>query len=268
MKRTHLIAVLVGVIAVGLFTADALAFCNSSTGTFVQRDPGPGGMMAASRVGAMRPPVAGQFVPRDQYSDGMNLHQYARSNPGNMVDWNGSQAAPPSSQPVPANGDYIVIDLGPYAGEGIYGGNTEVVFNANSIGLTSEGCGGGQYQIVLTGWYGEASYRWHDAANKAHELRHVEIGRQGWNDLWGYAQTHLGVCYCPDVAACWRDAIVAKREAAFASQLAQQWRFDADDYGDRVPGVKDHARQAAAAAAAAKKKFDEINKKCSQMSKG
>lgn len=91
MKRTHLIAVLFGVIAVGIFAADASAYYHPGMGVFMSRDPGAGG---ATRIGAGGPAVAGGFIPRDptgsnQYADGMNLYQYVRGNPVNRVDPHG-----------------------------------------------------------------------------------------------------------------------------------------------------------------------------------
>lgn len=89
MKRTHLMAALVAVVAVGIFTTDASAYYNPSTGTFMSRDPGAGGAMAASRVGSAGPAVGGKFIPTDptgQYRDGPNLYQYVRDNPITGLD--------------------------------------------------------------------------------------------------------------------------------------------------------------------------------------
>lgn len=88
MKRTHLIAVLVGVVALGILAADASAMYNPNLGQFMQRDPGAG---SANRVGTAGPAVAGGFIPRDptgtnQYADGMSLYQYVRSNPITGLD--------------------------------------------------------------------------------------------------------------------------------------------------------------------------------------
>ena len=83
-KRTHLIAALVGIVAMSIFAADASAMYHPGMGTFMQRDPGAGG---AHRLGAGGAPAAtGRFIPRDptgsnQYADGMNLYQYTKSNP-------------------------------------------------------------------------------------------------------------------------------------------------------------------------------------------
>jgi hypothetical protein len=83
MKRTHLIAVLAGIVAVAVFAADASAMYHPTLGRFTSRDPGPGGAM---RGGAAGPASAGAFIPRDptgnnHYGDGMNLYQYVGSNP-------------------------------------------------------------------------------------------------------------------------------------------------------------------------------------------
>jgi hypothetical protein len=42
------------------------------------------------RVGATGPAAGEGFLPRDQYADGMNLYQYVRSQPTNMVDPKGT----------------------------------------------------------------------------------------------------------------------------------------------------------------------------------
>jgi len=86
MKRTHLIAVLVGIVAMGIFAADASAMYHPGMGRFMQRDPGAG---SANRIGAGGPAVAGGFIPMDQYADGMNLYQYVRGNPYSLRDPSG-----------------------------------------------------------------------------------------------------------------------------------------------------------------------------------
>ena len=88
MKRTHLIAALVGLVAIGIFATDAAAYYHPGLGRFTSRDPGAGGAM---RIGGGGPAVAGGFIPRDptgsnQYADGMNLYQYVRSNPIDGLD--------------------------------------------------------------------------------------------------------------------------------------------------------------------------------------
>jgi len=87
-KRTSQIAVLIGIVAVGIFTADAAAMYHPGVGRFMQRDPGAGGAM---RIGAGGAAPVGRFIPRDptgssHYADGMNLYQYTRSNPIICVD--------------------------------------------------------------------------------------------------------------------------------------------------------------------------------------
>lgn len=90
--RTRLIAVLVALAAVAVFTTDASAMYHAGMGVFMQRDPGAGG---ANRVGSGGAPAAtGRFIPRDptgsnQYANGMNLYQYVRSNPAAFVDPSG-----------------------------------------------------------------------------------------------------------------------------------------------------------------------------------
>lgn len=66
MKTKHLVPVLLGLATLAFFTADASAMYNPATGTFMQRDPGPGGMMAAPapRI-AGEGVMGGSFVPRD-----------------------------------------------------------------------------------------------------------------------------------------------------------------------------------------------------------
>ncbi len=83
MKTTHLIAALVGIVTVYILATDASAMYNPSAGTFMQRDPGAG---TATRAGGAGPAVGGGFIPRDQYADGMNLYQYARSSPCQFSD--------------------------------------------------------------------------------------------------------------------------------------------------------------------------------------
>ncbi len=86
MKRIHLVAVLVVLVAMGIFAADASAYYNPSMGRFMSRDPGAG---SATRIGAGGRAVTGGFIPRDQYHDGMNLYQYVGSNPIIAVDPSG-----------------------------------------------------------------------------------------------------------------------------------------------------------------------------------
>jgi len=88
MKRIGTSTVLLGIITVAIFTADASAYYHPTMGRFLQRDPGAGN---ANRIGAGgAAPVSG-FIPRDptgtnQYADGMNLYQYVGSNPAGFAD--------------------------------------------------------------------------------------------------------------------------------------------------------------------------------------
>ncbi len=63
MKKTHLIAALVGIIAMGIIAADASAYYHPTLGRFLTRDLGAG---SAKRVGAGGPTVASGFIPMDQ----------------------------------------------------------------------------------------------------------------------------------------------------------------------------------------------------------
>lgn len=89
--RTRLIAVLVALAAVAVFTTEASAMYHAGMGVFMQRDPGAGAGGPA-RMGAGGAPAAtGRFIPRDptgsnQYADRMNLYQYVRGNPVIYVD--------------------------------------------------------------------------------------------------------------------------------------------------------------------------------------
>lgn len=91
MKTSRLAAALIALSALTLFAADASAYYSPSTGQFLSRDPGP-------RAGAGGMAAAGRFLPRDadepdeQYSDGMSLYQYVKSNPVNAVDPDGRKA--------------------------------------------------------------------------------------------------------------------------------------------------------------------------------
>ena len=86
MKNTRLIAVLAGLVAVGIFAADASAMYHPGLGRFTSRDSG---RSSASRIAVSEDVPGGQFMPRDQYSDGGNLYQYVRSNPAGRVDPSG-----------------------------------------------------------------------------------------------------------------------------------------------------------------------------------
>lgn len=85
MKMKHLVAVLLGLAALSLFTADASAMYNPATGTFLQRDPGPSGMMATPSVDTARPTTGGGFLPRDQVgASSPNLWQPDTSEPATL----------------------------------------------------------------------------------------------------------------------------------------------------------------------------------------
>ncbi len=86
MKRSHLIAVLVGFMAIVAFANTASAYYHPGLGRFTSRDPGP------ARVGSGGMGAGGQFVQRDQYVDGMNLYQYVRSSPTRYLDPSGTEA--------------------------------------------------------------------------------------------------------------------------------------------------------------------------------
>ena len=89
MRTRHFFAVLASFAAVAILAADASAMYHPTMGRFLQRDPGPGEMMTAPRVGTGGPAIGGGFLPRDpteQYRDGMNLVEYVGSNPVGRVD--------------------------------------------------------------------------------------------------------------------------------------------------------------------------------------
>ncbi len=86
MKNSRLLAALVAAAFIVLAAADASAMYNPATGTFLQRDPGPGG---PARVGTAPSLGANHFTPRDpfgNYADGPNLYRYVGSNPLARVD--------------------------------------------------------------------------------------------------------------------------------------------------------------------------------------
>ena len=91
MKRTHLIATIVGLMAIAVASQDALArgrMYHPGLGVFMQRDP----VGTATAPPMARNLSASQYTRRDptvQYADGMNLYQYVRSNPANRRDWTG-----------------------------------------------------------------------------------------------------------------------------------------------------------------------------------
>ncbi len=68
MKISHMVAIVVAVVAIAFFASEASAYYNPSTGRFLSRDPGP---EVPARVGSA---IA-------EYADGMNLYQYAGSSP-------------------------------------------------------------------------------------------------------------------------------------------------------------------------------------------
>ncbi|MFW6106864.1 MAG: hypothetical protein ACOC8H_01755 [bacterium] len=104
MRTTRLIAIMVGLAAIAMVTADAHAIYHPGMGRFLQRDPGAGASGPA-RIGAATPAMGGGFAQRDpitqppnrvghaglnnQYADGMNLYQYVGSNPTGFVDPSG-----------------------------------------------------------------------------------------------------------------------------------------------------------------------------------
>ena len=79
-KRTRLIAVLISLVVMGIFTTDALAMYHPTLGRFMQRNP------------------------RVQYADVPNLYQYVGSNPVNWVNWTGNRKEKPGGGIAPAPG--------------------------------------------------------------------------------------------------------------------------------------------------------------------
>lgn len=160
MKRTHLIAALGGLIAVGLFATNASAMYNPSTGTFMQRDPGAG---SAMRAGAGWPEVGGGFIPRDstgQYADGMNLYQYVRSQPTVYVDPSGLHLlrGGPFNNPIPHRHENwtVVVNLQYYGnnpedwgGPGHYIAPPTEVGSYTSLNLGYSG--GPSFYVSITG---------------------------------------------------------------------------------------------------------------------
>lgn len=89
MNRAHRAGVLAGLVVVFFITADASAIYNPATGSFLSRDPGPSRMTIATPRVARAPVNGGEFLPGDDYGDGMNLYQYARSAPAKYSDPSG-----------------------------------------------------------------------------------------------------------------------------------------------------------------------------------
>ena len=160
MKRTHLIAVLVGIVAMGIFAADASAMYHPGMGRFMQRDPGPG---SAIRIGARGgAPVRG-FIPMDQYADGMNLYQYARSSPGTASDPTGLRVSPSA----------IVVDIGGDLRDMLYGVETEAQRKYGGVLNTQQGT------TLLLRDLGN----YFDPMNKKGTNRFVFTCKYGWIDL-------------------------------------------------------------------------------------
>ena len=73
MRRTRLIAVLAGLMALAVLSADASAMLHPATGRFLQRDPLPQTNLNQRGSDELHP-------------DGMNLYQYVTSNPTGRLD--------------------------------------------------------------------------------------------------------------------------------------------------------------------------------------
>lgn len=117
--RTRLIAVLMALAAVAVFTTEASAMYHAGMGRFLQRDPGAGSAGPA-RISAAGPARGGGFAQRDpitqppnrvgnaglnnQYADGMNFYQYVGSNPVNWVDYTGNGKEKPGAGSAPEPG--------------------------------------------------------------------------------------------------------------------------------------------------------------------
>ena len=105
MRRTHLIALLAAVAAIGVLAADASAYYHPGLGRFLSRDPGPA-ESGPVRVGARGPAVRSGFAPRDNYAEGMNVYQYVAGRPCCYVDPTGRwkiNVDPDCNCPCPAN---------------------------------------------------------------------------------------------------------------------------------------------------------------------
>lgn len=71
MKRAHLIAVLVGIVAISVFAADAAAFYHPGMGRFTSRDPLATG---AAGIDSSGETVSSEFIPRDDVSGLAHSH--------------------------------------------------------------------------------------------------------------------------------------------------------------------------------------------------
>jgi hypothetical protein len=210
----------------------------------------------------MLQPTLGRFMQRDPigYKDGMNLYTYELSSPITGTD----------SRGLAKEGEFIENDLGQQQGRQIAPnawekGNTKTQFHVTTIKVTRAKCPQERYQIELPGWHGSADYWWEDEEAKAHELNHVGIGRDGWNDLYGYAASKKNKCYCQKEAVCWRDAIGLKYKAVTSDVEARNWEFDAAEYGNTFPSVKAQAAKKRKAADAAIAEFNRKDQECSKM---
>lgn len=197
MKRTHLIAVLVGIVAIGIFAADAQAFYHPGMGVFTSRDPGAG---AANRIGAGGAAPTGQFVPRDQYRDGMNLYQYVRSNPVTNTDPSGAVTIPSYSRWSKAVASENDVTAGP-----------DGVNDAYNLRLMEEKAGPNKgtctlyVHLTLQFQFSKGTQAWRsDAEKKAWMASYVSAVESAWSNKHTIARTSDSECDCP----CWRGTTV------------------------------------------------------------
>jgi hypothetical protein len=87
MNRTLLAALLAGLVVVFFSAADASAMYNPATGSFLNRDPGP--ISPTRSMGMPTYNTGDQFLQRDtpaQYTAGMDLYEYVKSQPTLFID--------------------------------------------------------------------------------------------------------------------------------------------------------------------------------------
>jgi len=200
MKRTHLIAVLIGLVVMGIFTADAAAMYHPTLGRFMQRDSGAGGAMrigagGAMRIGAGGAAPVGRFIPRDptgtnQYADGMNLYQYVRSNPVVLVDpqglwsWHNTNDVYIIQTILNNNAKRFGLDLSNYGagGNGIdgkYGSKTRAAVCKFQRELVKAGCG--LPTFGADGRWGQETTTAFEQCEKANKVN------------WRYAHLRIGI---------------------------------------------------------------------------
>jgi hypothetical protein len=190
-----------GILLLVALSSPALAVYHPGMGRFLQRDPHGMEVAATPRLAGApatsRPFLARDFNPHQQYADGMNLYQVARSNPVRYVDPAGLAADEKPNSPCRLNGRVVTFTF-----DGIHfsgGGHTWPAYSGRpTVQSEEQNRRDGQYTTTALSFdYSRARQRLRDEGPIPEGKYWLNAcctnsAQNAWRHYWSYRQQSWG----------------------------------------------------------------------------